>query len=694
MATKRLGPTELPFHSPYAHGFVRVAVATPFVRVADPVYNVERTLALARRASELRAVVALFPELGISAYSNEDLFQQDALLDSVQSAIQHLLEQSRDLSPVLVVGAPLRFEGRLFNCAVVIYGGRVLGIVPKSYLPNYREFYERRQFTPGPWAVNREVSFLGELVPFGNDLVFDATNVENFALFVEICEDLWVPIPPSTWGALAGATVLANLSASNITIGKAEYRRALCAGQSAKCIAAYLYSAAGPGESTTDLAWDGQALIYENNDLLAESHRFAAEEQIIAADIDLDRLVQERARMTSFNDMFGDHVERARQIRKVRFEVRLPQGESESLRHVERFPYVPSDPRDLDARCFEAYNIQVHGLIKRLSSTGIEKVVIGVSGGLDSTQALLVAVRTMGRLGFPPSNVLGYSLPGFATSERTRANADRLMTTLGVTAGEIDIRPSSMQMLRDLDHPYARGEAVYDLTFENVQAGERTSHLFRLANFHGALVVGTGDLSELALGWATYGVGDQMSHYHVNASVPKTLIQYLIRWVAESRQFSDEANSALGSILETQISPELVPTTESEAAGGLQSSEAVVGPFELQDFHLYYVTRFGFRPSKVAYLAHHAWGDRDRGTWPELIPPTKRHQYDLATIKTWLEVFLYRFFKLSQFKRSAIPNAPKVGSGGSLSPRSDWRAPSDSEAVVWLDELRRNVPDR
>ncbi|MDQ3948989.1 MAG: NAD(+) synthase [Gemmatimonadota bacterium] len=694
MAATRRGAVDPPFHSPYAHGFVRVAVATPFVRVADPAYNVERTLALARRASELRAVVALFPELGISAYSNEDQFQQDALLDAVRSALQHLLEQSRELSPVLVVGAPLRFEGKLFNCAVVMYGGRVLGIVPKSYLPNYREFYERRQFTPGAWAVSREVGFLGEVVPFGNDLVFDAVNVEGFALFVEICEDVWVPIPPSTWGALAGATVLANLSASNITIGKAEYRRALCAGQSAKCIAAYLYSAAGPGESTTDLAWDGHALIYENNDLLAESHRFADDEQVIAADIDLDRLAQERARMTSFNDMFSEQLARARQIRKIGFELRLPEREMELLRHVERFPYVPTDPRDLDARCFEAYNIQVHGLMKRLSSTGIQKVVIGVSGGLDSTQALLVAVRTLDRLGLPRSNVLGYALPGFATSERTRANAHRVMAALGITAGEIDIRPSSMQMLRDLGHPYARGEAVYDLTFENVQAGERTSHLFRLANFHGGLVVGTGDLSELALGWATYGVGDQMSHYHVNASVPKTLIQYLIRWVVESRQFSDEANAALVSILETQISPELVPTTESEAAGGLQSSEAVIGPFELQDFHLYYITRFGFRPSKVAYLAHHAWGDRDRGTWPQLIPSAKRHEYDLAAVKKWLEVFLYRFFKLSQFKRSAIPNAPKVGSGGSLSPRSDWRAPSDSEAVVWLDELRRNVPDR
>jgi NAD+ synthase (glutamine-hydrolysing) len=681
-----------PFDSPYSHGFVRAAVCIPFVRVADPAYNLERTLGLARRASELSAAVALFPELGISAYSNEDLHQQDALLDGVKAALARLVQESRGLSPVLLVGAPLRFEGKLFNCAVVVHRGRVLGLVPKSYLPNYREFYEGRQFAPARAAVGREVRFLGESVPFGSDLVFEAADVPDFALFVEVCEDVWVPIPPSTWGALAGATVLANLSASNITVGKADYRRRLCAGQSAKCIAAYLYSAAGPGESTTDLAWDGQALIYENNDLLAESPRFAAEEQVIAADIDLERLVQERSRVTSFNDAAGDHGERARRLRKVPFELRIPPGPLELRRRVERFPYVPSDPSDLDARCFEAYNIQVHGLMKRLKSTGIEKVVIGVSGGLDSTQALIVAVRTMDRLSLPRSNVLGYSLPGFATSERTRGNAQRLMAALQVTAGEIDIRPSAMQMLRDIGHPFARGEAVHDVTFENVQAGERTSHLFRLANLHRALVLGTGDLSELALGWATYGVGDQMSHYHVNASVPKTLVQYLIRWVVRSGQLETGANETLLSILETEISPELVPAGASESEQ-IQSTEEVVGPFELQDFHLYYTTRFGLRPSKVAYLAHEAWGERDRGAWPELIPVERRHEYDLPTIKKWLGVFLQRFFKLSQFKRSAIPNAPKVGSGGSLSPRGDWRAPSDSEATAWLEELRRHVPD-
>jgi NAD+ synthase (glutamine-hydrolysing) len=681
-----------PFHSIYSHGFIRAAVCIPFVRVADPEFNVERTLGLAHGASDLHAAVALFPELGLSAYSNEDLFHQDALLDASRSVLARLVEESRALSPVLLVGAPLRFEGKLFNCAVIIYRGRVLGIVPKTYLPNYREFYEKRQFTSGRDAVSREVRFLGESVPFGNDLLFDAVNVAGFALHVEICEDVWTPIPPSTYAALGGATVLANLSASNITVGKAQYRHALCASQSGKCVAAYLYSAAGPGESTTDLAWDGHALIYENNDLLAESERFAREEQVIAADIDVERLLQDRMRLTSFSDSAGDHRERLRALRRVPFEFQVPDGEVGLLRRVERFPYVPSDPRVRDERCFEAYNIQLHGLLKRLTSTGIEKVVIGISGGLDSTHALIVAAKTMERMGLPRKNILGYTMPGFATSDVTRDNARRLMEALGITAQEIDIRPSCTQMLRDIGHPFAQGKPEYDITFENVQAGERTSHLFRLANFHEALVLGTGDLSELALGWATYGVGDHMSHYNVNGSVPKTLIQHLIRWVIDSQQFDAQTGAILQSILDTEISPELVPHADGNTDRPAQSTQEQIGPYELQDFNTYYITRFGFRPSKVAFLALHAWGDKKRGSWPDLLPAEKHNEYDLPTIKKWLEVFLYRFFKISQFKRSALPNGPKVGSGGSLSPRGDWRAPSDSEATVWLEELRENVP--
>ena len=684
-----------PDESIYAHGLLRTAVCVPHVKVAAPRFNTERTLALAQRASEAGAAVALFPELGLSAYSNDDLHQQDALLDAVLEGIDLLRDASRELSPVLLLGAPLRLEGKLFNCAVVIYRGSILGVVPKSYLPNYREFYEGRQFTSGRDALSREVTLLGHVVPFGSDLIFAATNIPDFALHVEICEDLWVPIPPSTWGAMAGATILCNLSASNITIGKADYRRDLCAAQSGKCIAAYLYSAAGPGESTTDLAWDGHALIYENNERLAESERFSSEEQIILADVDLERLRQDRMRTTSFNDSVGEYREELRAIRRVGFEFLVPEGTTELLRPVERFPYVPNDPALRDERCFEAYNIQVHGLVQRMSATGITKAVIGVSGGLDSTHALIVVARAMDLLGLPRTNILAYTMPGFATSNRTYQNAWGLMRSLGTTAEEVDIRPSALQMLKDIGQPYATGEELYDVTFENVQAGERTSHLFRLANLHNGLVVGTGDLSELALGWCTYGVGDHMSHYNVNASVPKTLIQHLIRWTIDKELFDPESSEHLQSILDTAISPELVPSRGGASDDDTniepsQSTEAVIGPYELQDFNLYYITRYGFRPSKVAFLAWHAWRNRDERGWPTGYPEQQRNSYNRQEIRQWLRVFLYRFFKTSQFKRSCVPNGPKVGSGGSLSPRGDWRAPSDSEAELWLKEIDNN----
>jgi NAD+ synthase (glutamine-hydrolysing) len=682
------------FDSIYSHGFIRAAVAVPALRVADPVFNAGRTIALAKQAHQAAAALAVFPELGLSAYSNEDLFHQSALIEASRKAVARVVKASRTLTPVILVGAPLRFDGKLFNCAVVIHRGRVLGLVPKSYLPNYREFYEKRQFTAARQAIVKEVSFLGERVPFGTDLVFAANNFEGFKLHVEICEDVWVPVPPSTWGALAGATVIANLSASNITVGKAEYRRALCASQSGKCIAAYLYSAAGPGESTTDLAWDGHAIVYENGERLAESERFAGDEQLVTADIDLERLLQDRMRTTSFADTAADHRDRLKAMREVRFDFAPPTGRVALERNVPRFPYVPGDARLRDQRCYEAYNIQVHGLMKRLASTGLKRIVIGVSGGLDSTHALIVAARTMDRLKLPRKNILAYTMPGFATSDHTLANAHALMRALGVSGEEIDIKPACLQMFRDLKHPFSGGQPVYDVTFENVQAGERTSHLFRLANQHDALVLGTGDLSELALGWCTYGVGDHMSHYNVNVSVPKTLIQFLLRWVISSAQFDAATNTTLQSILDTEISPELVPHTGGDKSKPAQLTADKIGPYELQDFNLYHLTRFGSQPSKVAFLALHAWGDKTRGAWPDLLPAEQHAQYDLATIKKWLEVFLFRFFKTSQFKRSCIPNGPKVGSGGSLSPRGDWRAPSDSEASVWLEELKANVPGK
>ena len=686
------------FASLYSHGFVRVAAAVPRMRIGEPAFNAERTLELARQASDSHAALVIFPELGMSGYSIDDLLHQAALLDAVVGALERVASESASLSPVIVVGAPLRFEHGVFNTAVVIHRGRVLGVVPKSYLPEYREYYEKRQFRAARDAVGDVVrlSASSEEVPFGADLLFAARDLPEFILNVEICEDLWVPIPPSTYGALAGATVLANLSASNVTIGKAGFRRELCASQSARTIAGYLYTAAGMGESTTDLAWDGQALIYENGDMLAESERFATGEQLILADLDLDRIVADRASTSSYGDSIADHRRRLSRLRRIAFDLGVESLSGEVVplrRRVERFPYVPSDPASRNARCDEVYSIQVRGLETRLQATGIDKIVIGVSGGLDSTHALIVAARAIDRLGLPRENVLAYTMPGFATSDHTLRNAHRLMRALGVSASELDIRPAATQMLRDIGHPAADGEPVYDITFENVQAGERTSHLFRLANYHGGLVLGTGDLSELALGWATYGVGDQMSHYHVNASVPKTLIQFLLRWAIDTDQFGADVGQVLESVLNTEISPELVPRHEADSDKPGADSEGVVGPYEIQDFFLYYTVRFGYTPSKVAYLAHHAWGDRAAGWWPDLIPDERRHEYTLRQLKHWLGVFLERFFHTSQFKRSAMPNAPKVGSGGSLSPRGDWRAPSDGSATAWLTELRERVPD-
>jgi NAD+ synthase (glutamine-hydrolysing) len=680
---------ELPFHSLYRQGFVRVAVATPQLEVASPAANIAETIAIAREIAMTQAVLAVFPELGLSAYSNDDLFQQDALLHASLQALERLLDASQDMALTFAVGLPLQVDQRLFNCAVLVRRGRILGAVPKSYLPNYREFYEKRQFAPAAQALSSSIQLLGQVVPFGTRLLFEATNVPGFVLALELCEDLWAPVPPSTLAALAGATVIANLSASDVTVGKADYRRLLCASQSAKCVTGYLYSAAGPGESTTDLAWDGHGLIYENGERLAETQRFPLRGAFVTADLDLDHLRQERLRWTTFGDCVQGQRAQLEGFRRIGFELDVPAGPTPLRRRIERFPYVPASAERRDERCAEVYDIQVAGLSKRLAATGLQRVVLGISGGLDSTQAALVAVRTFDRLGLSRKDILGYTMPGFGTSRQTLDNAHALMRALGISATEIDIRPSAELMLRHIGHPAGRGEPVHDVTYENVQAGERASHLFRLANLHGGLVLGTGDLSELALGFTTYGVGDHMSHYNVNASVPKTLIRHLVRWVADARQYDASTVALLQRIADTPISPELIPGSGDRPE---QSSEAVVGPYELQDFHLYYISRFGYLPSKVAYLAQAAWEDPDRGEWPDTVPPAERRGYDLATICHWLEVFLRRFFESSQFKRSAMPNGPKVGSGGSLSPRGDWRAPSDSKATAWIEELHANVP--
>jgi len=680
-------PEAHPFHSPRTHGFVRVAAATPVVHIADPKANAVEHEALIRQAGEQGVDLIVFPELSLSAYAIDDLLMQGALLDEVERQIHDLANVTAETGVVSVIGAPIRSGDRLYNCAVVLGEGRVLGVVPKTYLPNYREYYEKRWFSP---ADDHLPDLGGEWGAFGTRLIFAAENRPGFVFGVEICEDYWAPLPPSTRQALAGARILLNLSASPIVIGKSDDRAMLSSSHSARQMAAYVFTASGWGESTTDLAWDGQATIHELGARVAEGDRFSLKSHLTVADIDVDRIGLERLRTGTFADCARRELDEDHAFDMVLFEARDDEDvERCLLRPLDRFPFVPDDAGRLDQDCYEAFNIQVQGLMRRLKSTGTKRIVIGVSGGLDSTQALLVACRAFDRLEMPRTDILAFTMPGFATSDGTKSNAWKLMTALGVTGAELDIRPAAEQMLKDIGHPFADGQPVHDITFENVQAGLRTDYLFRLANQNSGFVLGTGDLSELALGWATYGVGDHMSHYNVNGGVAKTLIRHLIRWVANRAEMTAAAE-VLHAILDTEISPELVP---AGADGKIQSTEATVGPYALNDFFLFYITRFGLTPSKVAYLAHQAWGDAARGEWPAHHPKADRVAYDLATIKFWLRKFLLRFFQTSQFKRSALPNGPKVVTGGSLSPRGDWRAPSDGNARVWLDELDANVPD-
>ncbi|BBA89229.1 MULTISPECIES: NAD(+) synthase [Mycobacterium] len=676
------------FYNAYGQGFVRVAACTHHTTLGDPAANAASVLGLARQCHDDGVALAVFPELTLSGYSIEDILLQDALLDAVQDALLDVVTASANLLPVLVIGAPLRYQHRIYNTAVVIHRGAVLGVVPKSYLPTYREFYERRQVAAGD-DERGTIRVCGADVPFGPDLLFAASDLPGFVLHVEICEDMFVPIPPSAEAALAGATILANLSGSPITIGRAEDRALLARSASARCLAAYVYAAAGEGESTTDLAWDGQTMIWENGVLLAESERFPRGERRCVADVDTELLRSERLRMGTFDDNRRHHRSLADSFRPVVFRLDPPAGDIGLRRELERFPFVPADPQRLQQDCYEAYNIQVSGLEQRLRALNYPKVVIGVSGGLDSTHALIVAARAMDREGRPRSDILAFTLPGFATGDRTKNNAIKLAKALGVSFEEIDITETARLMLDTIGHPFSSGEKVYDVTFENVQAGLRTDYLFRIANHRGGIVLGTGDLSELGLGWSTYGVGDQMSHYNVTAGVPKTLIQHLMRWVISSGQFDEHVDEVLQSVLDTEITPELVPTGEEEE---LQSSESKMGPFALQDFSLFHVLRYGFRPSKIAFLAWRAWSDSQRGNWPPGFPDDKRPSYSLSEIRHWLMVFAQRFYSFSQFKRSALPNGPKVSHGGALSPRGDWRAPSDMSARVWLDEIETTVP--
>ncbi|WP_026460526.1 NAD(+) synthase [Schaalia suimastitidis] len=676
------------FHSLYDQGFARIATVTLPVHLANPDANATEIIEATRQCSDNGAAITLFPELCVTGYALDDLFLSAPLLDRAEAALATIAQASRDLLPLIVVGAPLRHDGRLFNCAVAIHRGTIVAVTPKQHLPNYREFYEKRYFSTPSATTTPTITVAGQRVPFGS-MILGATDIPGLNVGIEICEDMWMPFSPASALALSGATVILNLSASPITVGRGEDRRLHARSASARLCAAYAYAAAGQGESTTDLAWDGHTMIYEAGDLLAEGPRFAAGTQITYADVDLDRLVAERHQQNSFADN-ADHLAASANGHlpftcpmSVSFTVNPPRTDLGLLRPHDRFPFVPDDPERLAHDCYEAYNIQVAGLIGRLKAIGNPKVVIGVSGGLDSTHALIVAAQAMDRLGRPRTDILGYTMPGFATSDHTKSKAWELGRRLGISFAEIDIRPAAKQMLADMGHPYADGAAHYDVTFENVQAGLRTDYLFRLANHHGGIVLGTGDLSELALGWCTYGVGDQMSHYAVNTGVPKTMIQHLIRWVAASGQFDQAVAEVLESVLAQEISPELVPAGPD---GQMQSTQDRIGPYNLQDFTLFHVLRRGSRPSKIAFLAYHAWRDASSGAWPASFPEHEKCAYSLAEIVKWEELFIRRFFS-QQFKRTALPNGPKVMAGGSLSPRGDWRMPSDASPAAWLAEL-------
>jgi NAD+ synthase (glutamine-hydrolysing) len=644
-------------------GFIRAGVAVPKLQVADPTFNCRQILDLSLKAASQKVNVLLFPELSITGYSSGDLFHQRLLLEAAEKELTELLQGTKSLEMVIAVGMPVRADNQLFNCAVVFFKGRILGIVPKTFIPNYNEFYEKRWFSSSVHRISDKISLCGQEVPFCENLLFKDASSE-LVVGVEICEDLWVPIPPSSNHALYGANLLLNLSASNEVVGKAAYRKSLVAGQSAKCIAAYLYASSGSSESTTDLVFGGHAIIAENGTLLQED-RMNLQETLLIQDIDIERLMNDRRKINSFMGNVERHDYQT-VIFQLHHAAAAQEAENETTdfrRKVDPKPFVPAEKQTREQSCSDIFTIQATGLAQRLNKTGIKKAVLGISGGLDSTLALLVTYHAYKQLQRPAKDIIGVTMPGFGTSNRTYANAASLMQALGITTKDISIRDACIQHMEDIGHdPNEK-----DTTYENLQARERTQILMDIANQEAGLVVGTGDLSELALGWCTYN-GDHMSMYGVNASIPKTLVKYLVAWFAESAE--PNIKKVLEDILNTPISPELLPLDET---GNIQQmTEKVIGSYDLHDFFLYYVLRFGFSPAKIIFLAEQAFEDSDR-----------------QMIINQLRVFYKRFFT-QQFKRSCMPDGVKVGSV-SLSPRGDWRMPSDASYELWLSELERMV---
>jgi NAD+ synthase (glutamine-hydrolysing) len=641
-------------------GFLRVAAGCPRLRVADPAGNVAQILDLVRQAERAGVQVLVLPELALTGYTCGDLFfSLQTLVGGAEEALGGLLEATSRSRMLIAVGLPVRLDGQLFNAAAVVQSGRLLGVVPKTFIPGYKEFYEERYFSSSRGAASVEVELAGQRAAFGPEILFTVPGERDVTIGVEICEDLWVPMPPSSQHAVAGASVILNLSASNDLVAKAEYRRSLVVNQSARILGAYVYASCGVHESTTDVVFGGHLLIAESGTLLAEGERFARDARLVAADVDVERLAVERARQTSFADSVGLLPKTYRSIALQP----MPAARRGALqRRIDPHPFVPADPQKRDERCLEIFEIQTAGLAQRLEHTGIRKVVLGLSGGLDSTLALLVAVRTFELLGLPKKGILAVTMPGFGTTARTLGNARELAEALEATLLEIDIRAACRQHIEDIGLPVSD---LASTTFQNLQARERTQILMDLANKEGGLVVGTGDLSELALGWCTFA-GDHISMYNVNGSVPKTLVRFLVRWVAE-HHVAVRARDVLMGVLDTPVSPELIPPDKDDAI--VQKTEELVGPYELHDFFLWHFLRFGSGPAKTFHLAQQAFAG----------------QHTPAVIERWLRVFLERFFQ-HQFKRSVMPDGPKVGSV-SLSPRGDWRMPSDAASDAWIAEL-------
>ncbi len=639
------------------YGFFRVGAAVPKLRVADCDYNKVQITELINKAEANKVKAVVFPELCLSAYTCADLFLQRTLIKECEKVLGEIAEETKEKDIFIILGLPIEADSATFNCAAVLYKGKILGIVPKTYIPNYGEFYEKRWFSSSKDVLSKEISIYGQKVPFGANMLFRDFKRPEITFATEICEDLWSPIPPSSYYAVNGATVIFNLSASNELAAKNEYRRGLVSGQSASAICGYVYSSSGVGESTQDLVFSGHALICENGSLLKENKRFSTENQLIYADLDIEKLYNDRKKNTSFKDLTGKSED------CIYIDIDTGEWkENELYRFVNRMPFVPKNDGMLFERCDDIFNIQVAGLAKRIEHTSAKALVIGISGGLDSTLALLVAVKACDRLGLDRKTVLGITMPGFGTTDRTYNNALSLMKALGVSVKEISIKEASILHFNDIGHDIE----IHDVTYENTQARERTQILMDLANKHNGMVIGTGDLSELALGWATYN-GDHMSMYGVNSGVPKTLVRVLVKHVAENGNIDENSKAILEDVLDTPVSPELLPPTEEGEIK--QITEDIVGPYELHDFFLYYVVRFGFEPKKILFLAEKAF----------------KGDYDRDTILKWLKNFYRRFFS-QQFKRSCLPDGPKVGTIN-LSPRGDWRMPSDAVSRIWLKEL-------